>query len=135
MSGDIFPRGAEEVHRVIFSKSLAILSSTLHRGMYGLKALGTPAEDVEPPEPDPLAASRYPCIYWIDHLHDSKPKSCANSVSELQVVGVVAEFLRKKYLYWLEGLNLCESLGKGIVSIAKLWSLVQVCYIVWYTFR
>jgi hypothetical protein len=125
---DIFPNGAEEVHRVIFSKSLATLTSTLHRNMYGLKALGTHVEDVEIPKPDSLAASRYPCIYWIDHLHDSKPKFYANSVSDLQVVGVVAEFLRNKYLYWLEGLSLCKSLGKGVVSIAKLWSLVQVCY-------
>jgi hypothetical protein len=125
-SRDLFPRGTEEVHQVIFSKSLVILSSTLHRDMYSLKALGTAIEDVEPPEPDPLAASRYPCIYWIDHLHESKPRSLVNSGSDPEVVGVVAEFLRKKYLYWLEGISLCKSLGRGLISIAKLWSLVQV---------
>jgi hypothetical protein len=91
-SRDLFPRGTEEVHRVIFSKSLVILSSTLHRDMYSLKSLGTAVEDVEPPEPDPLAASRYPCIYWIDHLHESKPRSLANRGSDPEVVGVVAEF-------------------------------------------
>jgi hypothetical protein len=125
-SRDIFPRGTEEVHRVIFSKSLAILSSTLRRDMYNLKALGTHVEDVEPARPDPLPASRYPCIYWIDHLHESKPRSLANRDSDPEVVGIVAEFLRKKYLYWLEGLSLCKSLGRGVVSMAKLWSLVQV---------
>jgi hypothetical protein len=125
-SRDLFPRGTEEVHRVIFSKSLVILSSTLHRDMYSLKALGTAVEDVEPPKPDLLAASRYPCIYWIDHLHESKPRSLANRGSDPEVVGVVAEFLRKKYLYWLEGLSLCKSLGRGVVLMAKLWSLVQV---------
>jgi hypothetical protein len=98
-SRDIFPRGTEEVHRVIFLKSLAILSSTLRRDMYGLKALGTPVKDVKPARPDPLAASRYLCIYWIDHLHESKPRSLANRGSDPEVVGVVAEFLRKKYLY------------------------------------
>jgi hypothetical protein len=125
-SRDIFPRGTEEVHRAIFSKSLAILSSTLHRDMYGLKALGTAVEDVKPPELDLLAASRYPCIYWIDHLHESKPRSLANSSSNQEVVGVVTEFLRKKYLYWLEGLSLCKSLERGMVSMVKLWSLVHV---------
>jgi hypothetical protein len=124
-SRDIFPRGTEEVHRVIFSKSLVILSSTLYRDMYGLKALGTAVEDVEPPEPDPLAASRYPCIYWIDHLHNSKPKSLANSVADFQMLAV-NDFLKKKYLYWLEGLSLCKSLGQGVVSIMKLWLLLQV---------
>jgi hypothetical protein len=125
-SRDIFPNGAEEVHRVIFLRSLAILSSTLHRDLYSLKALGTPIEDVEPPEPDPLAASCYPCIYWVDHLHHSRPKSSINSVGDLQVIDEVNKFMRKKYLYWLEGLSLCKSIGRGVVSMAKLWSLVQV---------
>jgi hypothetical protein len=34
--------------------------------MYGLKALGTPIDDVEMPEPDPLAALRYLCVHWVD---------------------------------------------------------------------
>jgi hypothetical protein len=124
--GDIFPSGAEAVHRIIFTRSLAILASTLHRDMYGLKAPGLPIENVTRPDSDPLAASRYPCIYWIDHLHDSKPTFSANNDCTLQVRGVVDKFLRTKYLYWLEGLSLCRSLGRGVVSIAKLWSLVQV---------
>ncbi|KAF2811756.1 uncharacterized protein BDZ99DRAFT_487370 [Mytilinidion resinicola] len=122
---EVFPDGTEDVHWVMFSKSLAILSRTLHRDMYSLKALGSPVENVQPPDTDPLAESRYPCVYWIDHLHDSKPKSSSNSVGDLQVIGVVDEFLRKKYLYWLEGLSLFKSLGRGVVSMAKLWSLVQ----------
>ncbi|KAF2825483.1 hypothetical protein CC86DRAFT_371133 [Ophiobolus disseminans] len=81
-------------------------------------------EDVEPPNSDLLAASRYPCIYWIDHLCDSKPKSWAEGVCDLQVAAV-SVFLQKKYLYWLEGLSLCKSVGRGVVSMTKLWSLVQ----------
>jgi hypothetical protein len=124
--GDIFPSGAEEVHRVISTKSLAILSSTLYRDMYGLKALGFPIENVTRSDPDSLAASRYSCVYWIDHLHDSKSNFSININRDLQVRRVVDEFLRAKYLYWLEGLSLCKSLGRGIVLIEKLWSLVQV---------
>jgi hypothetical protein len=125
----VFPAGTEDAHRIIFSKSLAILSRTLHRDMYRLKALGSPVENDKTPDTDPLAVSRYPCVYWIDHLHDSKPKSSANSVGDLQTISVVDEFLRKKYLYWLEGLSLCKNLGRGVVSIAKLWSLVQVWHL------
>jgi hypothetical protein len=124
-SNEVFPNGAEEIHRAIFSTSLAHLSRTLHRDMYSLKAPGSAMENVKPPHPDPLAASRYPCIYWIDHLHDSKPKSWANSVADLQMRAVY-NFLRKMYLYWLEGLSLCKSLGTGVVSITKLWLLMQV---------
>jgi hypothetical protein len=126
---EVFPDGIEDAHRVIFSRALAIMSRALHRDMYSLKALGFPVENVKPPDPDPLAASRYPCVYWVDHLYDSKPKSQANGVGDLQVTGMVDEFLRKKYLYWLEGLSLCKSVEEGVVSMAKLWSLVKV----WHT--
>ncbi|KAF2630201.1 beta transducin-like protein HET-E4s [Macroventuria anomochaeta] len=121
----VFPDGTEAAHRVIFLSSLAILSRTLQRDMYSLEARGFATDNVEPPDPDPLAASRYPCVYWIDHLCDSKPKSWANSVGDLQVTGVVDGFISKKYLYWLEGLSLCKSMGKGVVSMAKLCSLVK----------
>jgi hypothetical protein len=125
----VFPHGTKDAHRVIFLRSLAILSRTLHRDMYRLKALGSPVENNKTPDTDLLVVSRYPCVYWIDHLHDSNPKFSANSVGNLQTISVVDEFLRKKYLYWLEGLSLCKSLGRGVVSIAKLWLLVQVWHL------
>jgi hypothetical protein len=124
---EAFPSGSEAVHQTILSRSLAILSKTLRRDMYSLDAPGHSIENVKLPEIDPLAVSRYPCIYWIDHLCDSKPKSLANRVGDLQVLDTVNEFLRKKYLYWLEGLSLCKSVGKGVALMEKLWSLVQVC--------
>jgi hypothetical protein len=126
---EAFPDGSEAVHRAILLRSLAILSKTLRRDMYSLEALGYPIENVRTPEADPLAVSRYPCVYWIDHLCDSEPKSLANRVGDLQVLGAADEFLKEKYLYWLEGLSMCKSVGKGVVSMEKLWSLVQVCCI------
>jgi hypothetical protein len=120
-----FPDGSEAVHQAIFSRSLAILSKTLHRDMYSLEAPGYPIKNVKLPETDPLAVSRYPCVYWIDHLYQSK--ALMSSVGGLQAADVVNDFLRKKYLYWLEELSLCKSVGKGVVSMEKLWSLVQVC--------
>jgi hypothetical protein len=125
-SDEVFPHGIEAAHHVIFSRSLAILLRTLHRDMYSLKAPGASVDDVKPPTPDPLAASRYPCIYWIDHLCDSKPKSQTNHVNYVQVTGIVGEFIRKKYLYWLEGPSLCKGIAKGVVSMTRLCSLNQV---------
>jgi hypothetical protein len=98
----------------------------LHRDMYSLEAPGYPSKNVKRPEADPLAVSRYPCVYWIDHLCDSNAKFPENSSSDLQVAKGLNNFLRKKYLYWLEGLSLCKSIGKGVISITKLWLLVQV---------
>jgi hypothetical protein len=123
---EVFLGGTEDIHQAVFSKSLAIMSKTLRRDIYSLKALGSPVKNVQTPELDPLAASRYSCVYWIDHLCDSKPKALVSSVAAFQVIAVDG-FLRKKYLYWLEALSLCGSMSKGVLSMSKLQSLCQVC--------
>ncbi|OWY53296.1 HET-D protein [Alternaria alternata] len=115
-----------KMHYDLYTQSLELMSSTLKRNMYNLDALDSSIEEAKIPDPDPLATTRYSCVYWVDHLYDSKPKSLESSVSDLQVANVVDEFLRKKYLYWLEGLSLCKSVEKGIVSMTKLWSLMQL---------
>jgi hypothetical protein len=119
---EIFPSGEKEVHYTIFSRSLQVMYKTLRRDMYSLGALGYPAEQVKQPDPDPLAASCYSRIYWIDHL-------CAWNADHsiiLQDRGAVHDFLRKKYLYWLEALSLCNGMSKGVVSISRLEALIQV---------
>ena len=123
---DIFPSGKEEFHYDVFSRSLQVMFKTLRRDMYSLGASGYPAEQVQRPDPDPLAASRYSCIYWIDHLYDWNSNSCADHLADLQDGGVVHTFMREKYLYWLEALSLCKNMSKAIVSVAKLETIIQV---------
>ncbi|KAF2790690.1 WD40 repeat-like protein [Melanomma pulvis-pyrius CBS 109.77] len=120
---NVFPFGREGAHYAIFSRSLQVMSDRLKRDIYSLGALGYPIEQVEQPDPDPLAALRYSCIYWIDHFHDSARKTV--SLRDLDAVEV---FLRKKYLNWLEALSLCKSMSKGMISMAKLEALVQACF-------
>ncbi|KAF2685713.1 HET-domain-containing protein [Lentithecium fluviatile CBS 122367] len=122
---DIFPCGTGDVHQSVFSTSLQILSRTLRRDMYGLHAFGYPAEQVKQPDPDPLAASRYSCIYWINHLCDWSPSSSAKDRVDLQDGGAVDSFLSQQYLYWLEALSLCKSMSKGVVLMAKLEVFMQ----------
>ncbi|KAF2258886.1 WD40 repeat-like protein [Lojkania enalia] len=125
ISNEIFPSGQEEAHYQIFSRSLSVMYRTLQRDMYSLGALGYPAEQIEPPDRDPLAASRYPCIYWIDHLCEWNPGSSAEDKVDLQDGGAVDSFLRQRYLYWLEALSLCKSMSNGVVSMAKLEAFIQ----------
>jgi len=127
-SHDIFPYGTGDAHQSISSRSLQVMSRTLRRDIYSLGALGYPAERVKQPDPDPLAASRYSCIYWIDHLCDWNTNSSGNHRVYLQGGGAVDSFLQKKYLYWLEALSLCKSMSKGVVSMAKLKALIQVIH-------
>ncbi|OCK72880.1 hypothetical protein K432DRAFT_252461, partial [Lepidopterella palustris CBS 459.81] len=124
-SDQIFPSGEGEVHYQIFSRSLQAMSTTLQRDMYSLGALGYPIKEVNQPKPDPLAASRYSCIYWVDHFCDWNSHSHTNQGFYLQDGGIIEDFLRKKYLYWLEALSLCRSMSDGIISMEKLEALLQ----------
>ena len=123
---EIFPSGREEAHYIIFSRSLLAMSRTLQRDIYNLRVLGYPIKRVKQYNLGPLAVSRYSCIYWVDHLCDWNSNSCANHRVDLQDRGAVNEFVRKKYLYWLEALSLCRSISYGVVSMAKLEALIQV---------
>ncbi|KAJ5379592.1 Vegetative incompatibility protein HET-E-1 [Penicillium cosmopolitanum] len=116
----IFPSGPAAAHHRMFTQSLCILKSTLRRDMYNMGALGTPINEVKQPEPDPLAAGRYSCVYWVDHLEQ------AGSYEELQDTGTVDTFLRTRCLYWLEALSLLRSVTDGVMSIQKLGVLLQV---------
>jgi hypothetical protein len=122
----IFPSGSEAVHYAVFSRSLLAMSNTLRRDIYGLSALGYPIEQVQQPEPDPLAASRYSCNYWIDHLCDCDLDSMPNAQQCFQEGGTIDVFLSTRYLYWLEALSLCRWISRGVMSMAKLTSLVKV---------
>ena len=122
---EIYPSGQEETHYSIFSKSLQILSKTLRRDIYNLRSPGYPIDQIQQPQPDPLAASRYSCVYWVDHLYDSRANS-TTSHELLRCRRDVNAFLTEKFLYWLEALSICRSISKGIVSIAKLEALLQV---------
>ena len=125
-SNRIFPSGIQEEHYTIFSRSLQTMYRTLRRDIYGLCALGFPIDKVVQPDPDPLAVAHYSCVYWADHLYDWDSSKSAKHRDDLQDGGAVDKFLRQKYLYWLESLSLRKSISEGVLSIAKLESLLQV---------
>ncbi|CAN9215304.1 unnamed protein product [Alternaria alternata] len=113
------------IHYNLFVQSLELMSSSLKRDMYNLVELGFPIDEVETPDPDPLATVRYSCVHWLDHLHDSVLNKSAIYKKSLQDDGTVHVFLKRCYLYWLEALSLCRSMSAGVVSITKLAALVQ----------
>ncbi|RYP17129.1 hypothetical protein DL767_010075 [Monosporascus sp. MG133] len=123
-SNEIFPSGILDVHHTIFSRSLRAISGTLRRDIYGLVAPGFPIDQVKQRDPDPLAAARYSCVYWIGHLCDCDPSK--NATGDLQDGGSVDKFLRQDYLHWLEALSLLRSMSEGIASMLRLEGLLQV---------
>jgi hypothetical protein len=121
---EIHPFGVETVHHTIFSRSLQAMSQTLRRDIYSLRTPGISVDQVEAPNPDPLAAARYSCLYWVDHLLDCGTRE--NTIDNLKDSGSVFKFLRQSYLYWLEALSLMKGLSDGILMIRKLESWLQV---------
>ena len=119
-SATIFPSGRADIHYGLFSRSLQVMSETLHRDMYRLRDPGILIDQVIQPEPDPLVQARYSCVYWVDHFYNS------DRGGGLQQGGKVDKFLRLKYLYWLEALSLLGNMSEGVLSILKLERLLLV---------
>jgi hypothetical protein len=125
----IFSLELEAIHSEILSTSLAAMSTTLRYDMYHLSHPGTAIDHVIPPSPDPLAAVRYACVYWVDHLLDAlvdEDKS-NNAKDSLQDEHTVHTFLSQKYLHWLETLSLVRAMPEGVLAIERLHGLLQVC--------
>lgn len=117
-SQEIFLSRIEDKHDAIFSRSLQVMSRTLRRDVYSLRAPGVSISQVKQPYPDPLAAARYSCLYWADHMLECKTRG--NTRNELKDNGSVHKFLCENFLFWLEALSLIGGLSSGIVMISNL---------------
>jgi hypothetical protein len=123
---EIFPGGIEAGHYAIFSRSVQAMFKTLRRDIFQIRCPGYPIEKVAKPSPNPLAATQYACVYWVDHLQDS---GCDENDDLGLGGGYVDSFLQQKYLHWLEALSLLGSISEGIAALLKLDGLLQVsCY-------
>ncbi|KAK0730941.1 NACHT domain-containing protein [Lasiosphaeris hirsuta] len=121
----IFPSGVGYVHRDICSASLGLMSAVLVRDIYGLSTPGFPIEQVRTPDPDPLATTRYSCVYWVNHLSESASGTSTNLDDFLRDNGIIHTFLKTNFLYWLEALSLLEAISEGITAIRQLGSLLR----------
>ncbi|KAK5739252.1 hypothetical protein LTS12_025331, partial [Elasticomyces elasticus] len=119
----LFPSGKEAAHRSVFLAACRSMSGTLKRNVYGLDSVVQPVEHIDRPDPDPLAGLRYPCVHWVDHFIDTYNNE--NTSTGLQDEGRVSEFVKGKYLYWLEALSLCQSMSNGVLAMARLDHLLQ----------
>ncbi|KAF5658161.1 vegetatible incompatibility het-e-1 [Fusarium circinatum] len=123
-SDQISPKGLEYQHKLIFEISLQTLSKTLRRDICQLDDPGFDIEDILPDDLELLDPIRYSCVYWVDHLLDSKPTKLNSSLGS---GGYVQEFIQRKYLYWLESLGLLSSTVEGVKAMIKLGDLATQC--------
>jgi hypothetical protein len=123
-SGEVFPQRIIVEHHAIFARSFQFIVGTLRRDIYNIGAQGLRAEKARHPNPDPLAAAQYACVYWVDHLQDGRLN--ANGGLDPDDRNCVDVFLRQKYLHWLEALSLLGEISRGITAMLKLEGLLQV---------
>ncbi|KAL7935868.1 hypothetical protein V8C35DRAFT_321354 [Trichoderma chlorosporum] len=111
---------SRRAHHQVLSASLSNMTMTLKKDIYELKEPGYSIYDVPAMDPDPLAAVRYSCVFWIDHFLDSLPQDDFGIEFNDQHYKPVEDFLRSKYLYWLEALVLLRNVPQGVVKMQKL---------------
>lgn len=123
----IFSSGHSEVHYTILSHSLRAMTSILKKNIYALPHPGSHIDEIETPDPDPLAAIRYSCAYWVDHLcsgiSDNGNPTHQNCLDDS---GPVSVFLHTHFLHWLEALSLLQKMPDNVISITKLENLLKV---------
>ena len=127
VSNELFPSGTAKLHYTIFSKALEVMFRILHRDMYSLCSPGFPIDQVQRPDPDPLAAVRYSCVYWMEHLRQwdyNNPLTNRNDLEETS--DAINKFLRQHYLHWLEALSLVGSISEGVHAVVQLEGILEV---------
>ncbi|KAK0623691.1 quinon protein alcohol dehydrogenase-like superfamily [Immersiella caudata] len=116
------PTGIAAAHHAMSSTSLQLMSQTLCRNIYGLSDLGV-ANPVMPLRQDPLAGLGYSCIYWADHACDA---SVDRKYDELSDDGLVFNFLKSRFLHWLESFSLLGKFPRGAASVKTLLDRVEL---------
>lgn len=120
----IFPSGVEAEHHQIFRRCFKTISNILRRDIFDIKSPSIPVKLVSKPNPSPLAAVEYACVYWAEHLQQCSENIIRNG--DFEESGIIDKFLQQSYLHWIEALSLLGSTSEGIVAMLKLDSLLQV---------
>ncbi|KAF4885060.1 Vegetative incompatibility protein HET-E-1 [Colletotrichum fructicola] len=122
----VFPRGILHEHYAVFRRALQvlILSGTIRRDIFDLKAPDSRLELITTPEPNPLAGLKYVCAYWVDHLIDSIPDEECKVVGPEQIP-VILSFLESKFLYLIEALALLHLMPQAVQAVQKLKTVLD----------
>ncbi|KAF5240679.1 hypothetical protein FAUST_4205 [Fusarium austroamericanum] len=105
----------QQQHAILFSQSLINLSRSLHRDMLG-------QESHQPRKAqNALDSISYQCIHWVLHLAECKPETLAQQSMDGSLVD---DFLRQKFLFWVETLGHLNSVGLGISALLKLNQII-----------
>jgi hypothetical protein len=113
----------KEIHEIVGTKCLKLMSDSLKENICDLKSPGTLRAEIDRKTIDDNlpAEVQYACSYWVYHLEQS-----GNQISDQ---GSVDIFLSRHFLHWLEALSLMGRLHESIAMISALRNLTNVSFI------
>ena len=121
----LFTEGLRAEHHHLFSSCLEVMGRLLRCNMGCLSDSRCQCpgrkEGEQPEECPTVAAAKYACDYWIDHLVASGQHS-----HETRDEGALFGFLQSKFLYWLEYLARVGRMGSVLSLWGKLVEFVKV---------
>ncbi|OJJ04748.1 hypothetical protein ASPVEDRAFT_153082 [Aspergillus versicolor CBS 583.65] len=102
----------EDIHYIIFQRSLSAMSDTLRRNICQLRNPG-PLTQSQRDGDGPITPIKYSLVYWFDHLRASN----RSGEADLQMI---FSFFKNHCLHWFECLGLLYSMSKGIQVVKQL---------------
>ena len=99
------------------------MSEKLERNICKVLTPGTEIDTVERSEVEKYVPEdlQYACRYWIQHLG----RICVQFFRDKQIQEQVYEFLRNKFLYWLEAISLMGELAACVRELTYFEALVN----------
>ncbi|KAJ4007376.1 hypothetical protein NW766_010060 [Fusarium irregulare] len=113
-----FKFNPQQHHAVLFCRSVGNLTRSLYRDILHLESCYPRTVQ------EGLGSISYQCLHWISHLMESEPSTVTR---ELMDSSHVDNFLRQKFIFWLEALGHLKCIGLGISEMLKLERSLQVC--------
>ena len=120
LSANDFWVNERKTHQRLVTSCIQHLGSYLKRDICNLKWLGKNRIEINTKDFDTFLAGhvQYACQYWVFHLEQSK--------EQIRAGDQVHEFLRRRFLHWLEALSLVGKAAESIRMVTALESLVEV---------
>ena len=119
----------EDTHVLLSMNCLRVLSAHLRKDICNLHEPGALAADVDPHVVELCLPShiRYACRYWVEHLGQISPSR--HREVGLTDGGRVHQFLKEKFLHWLEAMSWLRWTSESVLIMLKLKTLILVSHI------
>ena len=110
-------------HFELLKSCLTIMTEDLHPDMCQLKRPGARVSDLVQSTIDKhlSGALQYACVYWIEHLERAGQQQRIESLADDRMV---AKFLQKCLLFWLEALVLLRQKPVFVIGLERLKAMV-----------